>query len=97
MSERDLTTGKWFRINSQVEFDHVVRHGDLKQDFAAADVTKGSYDGPGRYRYLSYQQRCPRNCCNDTVHELLTAIAFAKELEDAMEELRVLHREAEWI
>jgi len=82
-----LTQGKWFRIKDEAEFDDIQRYGEYGRVFSSADVQKGSWCGPGKYMFLSYSQKCPRGCCYDDVHELLTPSEVVDEIESKIGDL----------
>lgn len=84
---RDLTSGTWFDIASEQEWKQVVAYGKKTGDFAPSRVRLGDYEGPGKYMLFRYTQRCPRNCCDDVVFELLSAPAVQREVRDEMREL----------
>lgn len=83
-----LTDGRWFDIKNEQEFNNVKRCGNLiyNPDWQSR-VQMGTYAGPGRYLLLSYQERCPRNCCYDSVYELLSAQQVVIESKEQMREL----------
>jgi hypothetical protein len=69
---RDLTSGKWLDIKTEAEFKQLLAYGRLDRMWFHARVQKGDWQGPGKYKLFQYTQRCPRNCCDDNVNELLT-------------------------
>jgi len=73
---KDLTSGTWFDIKTERDFDQILRYGRLDNTFYRARVQRGGWEGPGQYNLLQYTQRCPRNCCDDTVNELLSKRVF---------------------
>jgi hypothetical protein len=91
---RDLTRGTWFDIASEQEWKQVVAYGKKTGDFAASRVRLGDYEGPGKYMLFRYTQRCPRNCCDDTVYELLSASAVQRVVREEIQELAGVLKEA---
>lgn len=88
MSSKDIKNGKWFDVQNAEQHQNLKRCGSLEyREFFVSRVQMGTYTGPGRYLVLSYQQRCPRNCCYDSVHEV---IAACDVIQTAQEEIREL-------
>lgn len=65
-----------------------------------ARVRRYDWDGPGWYYVTVYQQRCPRNCCYDSVFHAESGrqradsirermVDFASELKDARSRQRM--------
>jgi hypothetical protein len=95
MSRRDIKDGKWFNVASKEQHTNLKTCGRLEYNsFWTSRVQIGEYLGPGRYMVLSYQQRCPRNCCDDSVHEVIPAANVVDMVKDEMRELADLLREA---
>lgn len=94
---RDIIDGKWFEITSQFDFDEILQYGDLGRDssWMSARVQKGKFVGSGKYMLLKYTQPCPKHCCRDKVHELLTQEEVASELKSKIDELTEILAEAE--
>ena len=83
-----LTEGRWFDVKNQKEHSSLKRYGKLEgNELWSARIQRGTYIGPGRYLLLSYEQRCPRNCCDDSVLELLTAQEVVDQCKEQMREL----------
>lgn len=90
-----LTDGRWFDVANEKEHANLAACGKLTYDSGNfARVQMGKYAGPGRYLLLSYQQRCPRNCCYDSVHEVLSAQEVVEETKEQMRELADLLKRA---
>lgn len=86
---RDLTSGKWLEIKTEAEFKQILAYGRLDTTFYHARVQKGDWQGPGKYKLFQYTQRCPRNCCDDNVNELLTEKEVIEEVKQQVEDLVV--------
>ena len=84
---RDLTSGKWFDLKTEKEFTQILRYGRMDSDFYFARVQIGKWQGPGKYKLFQYSQRCPRNCCDDNVNELLTEKEVAELVNEQIVEL----------
>ena len=69
---RDLTSGQWFELLTEQQFNIIRTYGRYDTTFYHARVQIGKWQGPGKYKLFRYTQRCPRNCCDDNVNELLT-------------------------
>ena len=82
---RDLMHGTWHRISSKADFDSVQ---------SGCRVKRGTYSGPGKYWEMVYQKRCPRNCCYDSVSEMLSAKEVLEECKEAAVSLANMMREA---
>lgn len=92
---RDLTNGKWFDVLTQKQHQNLKRCGRLEYDDRyTSRVQKGTYTGPGRYMVLSYEQRCPRGCCYDSVHEVVSASTIVEEVRQEITNLASILREA---
>lgn len=88
---RDIRRGKWFDIINEEQFKNLKQCGRLEYNsFWTARVQIGTYNGPGRYMVLSYQQRCPRNCCYDSVHEVMSVADVVDIIKEEMKELAEL-------
>lgn len=70
---RDILEGRWIELKTEAEFNEC---------FDRALVRKGEFNGPGTYKILAYDQRCPRNCCYDDVIEVVSAKQVVDELEE---------------
>lgn len=90
-----LTDGTWHEVKNEQEFNNVKRCGRLtyNPDWQAR-VQIGTYAGPGKYLLLSYQERCPRNCCYDSVYEVLSAQQVVTEAKEQMREFAELLKRA---
>lgn len=88
MSQR-LQDGTWFTLLTAEQHAHTKRFGrpDAKDWLSSARVQIGTWVGPGRYLVLQYTQRCPRNCCNDSVCELIPAAEVLERVRQEMIEL----------
>jgi hypothetical protein len=94
---RRLQNGRWFDVTTPAQHDCLKRFGQLappKPNLWSARVQMGAWVGPGRYMLLSYTQRCPRNCCDDSVHEVLTAEEVVAAVREDMQELANVLKEA---
>ncbi len=95
MSRRNLVDGKWFTVQNEQQHENLKSCGRLTYDsFWSARVRIGKYQGPGRYLVLSYQQRCPRNCCDDSVCEVIPAADITDMAKEKIKELVDLIKEA---
>lgn len=93
--KRDILQGRWWNIQSQNEFDLVLKYGQLTKFWEyTVRVHRGDYIGPGKYLLLRYSQRCPRNCCYDSVYELLSSRDVVEECKDKMGDLANLLKKA---
>lgn len=88
---RNLTEGNWYTFATEKEFDNFLRYGKIAPrdttDGHFARVQKGKYTGPGKYMVFTYTQRCPRNCCDDFVRELVPANDIAELVREEMRSL----------
>lgn len=84
---RNISNGSWFNIKTEAEHKQLKAYGSLTTAYSQSRVQMGTFEGPGRYYLLSYSQRCPRGCCYDDVHELLSASDTAIEVREAMRDL----------
>jgi hypothetical protein len=92
--KRDIKRGTWFKVESEAQHKNLKACGKLEYDsFWTSRVQIGTYDGPGWYKVLSYQQKCPRGCCYDSVHEVIPAADVENEIKDEMKELAWLLKE----
>jgi hypothetical protein len=92
---RKLKNGRWFKVDSEVQHKNLKTCGKLEYDsFWTSRVQIGTYSGPGWYMVLSYQQKCPRGCCYDSVHEVIPASEVADEVRDEIRELASMLKEA---
>lgn len=92
MSNRKLTEGRWFNIETAEQYESLLVYGrpDISDRNLRTRVQIGSgFSGPGRYMLCQYKQRCPRNCCDDTVNDVLTA---DEVILAAIDEVRALTR-----
>ncbi len=84
MTRQDIADGCWVDIGSELDFK---KHKNGRCNY-------GEYNGPGKYRLLQYQQRCPRGCCYDDVVELVSATDIIKEIREKIIELSYIMKEA---
>lgn len=93
--EKSLENGRWFRVESEEEFDKILTHGTQNPDSSwEADIKKGYYVGPGLYMLFKYSQRCSRNCCYDSVYELVPANEIVDMVKDEMIKLSEILKKA---
>lgn len=87
--KRDITEGEWIVIRSEYEHGKILSYGklDAKNTDNFARVQIGKFTGPGYYLILSYQERCPRNCCYDSVREIIDSKGVALEVKEKITEL----------
>lgn len=79
MQKRLIRNGEWIEAADEKEFR------------AAQDGFDGSlatWAGPGRYLRLTYQERCPRGCCCESVVELIHVDQVEQEARWEIEDLR---------
>jgi hypothetical protein len=82
-----LTSGRWFTLTVAHQHANLKAFGRPtipKFSGGSARVQRGEWAGPGRYLLLSYTQRCPRNCCDDAVFEVLSAADVAALAREAI-------------
>lgn len=92
---QQLTDGRWVYAQTEQQFNNLRRCGKLTHDsMSAASVQKGTFVGPGRYLLLEYEERCPRNCCELGVFELLSAQEVIEETKEQMREFAELLKTA---
>jgi hypothetical protein len=95
---KSVKDGRWFKAATPAEHDALKKYGtaevSLRQLRTPARVQIGKYEGPGWYMLLSYAQRCPRNCCDDTVHEVVPAADVAQAAADDMRSLAQVLKDA---
>lgn len=84
MARRDILDGTWKKFQYKKEHDAEM----------GGRVNQSEWKGPGSYYKLTYQQRCPRNCCYDDVCEMLTADEVKNEVIEKMKDCAILLREA---
>lgn len=90
-----LTSGQWQEIQTPEEHASLLAHGTIRGAWGSwANVQRGDFGGPGKYLLICYYQRCPRNCCDDLVRELLPASEVATAVREEMRELAQLLKEA---
>jgi hypothetical protein len=88
MSTRHLTEGRWFAVQNAKQHANLAARGNLEgTGYSWGRVQKGKYAGHGQYILLSYEQRCPRNCCDDHVFEVLSAAEVVEECREQMVDL----------
>lgn len=93
--DRDILSGQWFDIKSQDDFDTIRKYGGISpHSYLPARCQIGDYIGPGKYLLLRYSQRCPRNCCYDSVYELLSSKDVVEECKDKIGDLANLLKKA---
>ncbi len=91
----DLKKGRWFRVTSEEQHKRLKSHGTLDEKSSwTADIQKGKYVGPGLYMVLNYSQRCPRNCCYDSVYEVVPSSEVAEMVKAEMIELAEILKRA---
>lgn len=95
MSDK-LTSGQWFTLATKDQHDRVKKYGrtDPPSGWSMARVQKGTWEGPGRYMLLTYQQSCPRGCCMDDVCELIPAADVARLVREEIRELAAVLKQA---
>lgn len=91
-------SGNWFTIQDEAQFNNLKAYGSVAakrngRDFFAR-VQRGEYTGPGKYMLLQYSQRCPRNCCDDAVNEVLSASDVQEYAKEQIIELAKILKEA---
>lgn len=91
-----IRRGRWFQVQTEEEHTWLKRFGLLAdcQDRTAARVQKGEWEGPGKYLRMSYQQKCPRGCCYDSVNKVLSANDVASAVKEEMRALAQILKEA---
>lgn len=73
----------------------MLKYGQLTKFWEyTVRVHRGDYIGPGKYLCLDYIERCPRNCCNNTVRELISSKDVTEECKEQMCELAKLLKKA---
>ena len=77
----------WVKINSRETFDKLQR-------LQSSRCKRGDYSGPGLYATFCYQERCPRNCCYDSVIEMLDAKTVISLVKEKMIELAEILKKA---
>jgi hypothetical protein len=82
---RNIREGRWQHFPSESEYMQCRRR---------ARVQIGRYAGPGRYFVLRYEERCPRNCCDESVIEILTHDEVAVEVREEIIKLARILRAA---
>lgn len=65
-----------------------------RQKYFGGRVQKAQWTGPGWYYLFKYIQRCPRNCCDDMVFEIVSASEWASTIADEMKVLSAKLKEA---
>lgn len=92
---KNLRFGKWFEVKTLKEHENLKKCGSLQyNEHGFARVQRGDYVGPGRYMLLQYDQRCPRNCCYDNVHEVIPAKHVASIIASEIRELAEILKQA---
>lgn len=94
---RRVQNGKWFYVATEEQHKSLKRYGKVvppKPDIWSACVQIGEWVGPGKYMLMSYTQRCPRNCCDDSVFEVLTVNEVIELVRDEMRELAYVLKQA---
>lgn len=91
-----LQRGRWFDVATKEQHECLKRYGTLTVPSMpwGARVQIGTWTGPGRYMLLSYTQRCPRNCCDDDVYEVLSADEVVEVVRGEMRELAGILKQA---
>lgn len=92
MAHSKLQSGRWHKVTTSEEHTQLLQWGQIKPPRSAVErisarVQKGKYCGPGKYLELTYYQRCPRNCCDDFVREVLPASTVIDEIKNEMRTL----------
>lgn len=96
--KQNLNNGCWFKITNESEHKMLKKFGNLDNRYnIGARVQIGTFVGPGKYLVLQYQQRCPRNCCYDSVVEVLTSQEVIDQVKSEIIDLANLLREARTI
>lgn len=81
------TSGTWEFLKTKDEIKIV-------EGYENADVVRGTWSGVGWY-YLTWgSQRCPRNCCYDTVLEYESAADHAEAVRQHIQEMAAHLRES---
>lgn len=94
MSDK-LTDVRWVYIVNAKQYETLLAYGDFKPNMGGfARVQRGDFSGPGRYLELTYSERCPRNCCDDFVRELVSADEVVRLVKEEMRELANVLKEA---
>lgn len=83
-----LTDGRWETFNTEQEVKQRCSHPTFYR------VQHIDWAGPGRYYVRTYRQRCPRNCCYESVISIMPKNKRAEELVTAIRELAGELREA---
>ena len=92
---RDLKDGRWFRVESEEQHKKLKSHGTLDPKSTwTTDVQKGEYVGPGLYMVLRYSQRCPRNCCYESVYKVVPATEVADMAKEEIIKLAEILKKA---
>lgn len=72
------TDGKWQRFASKAEMEAASKE---------YDVWRWEFTEPGWYYVTTGSQRCPRNCCYDSVIKMVKADDRAREVAEGMTQL----------
>jgi hypothetical protein len=95
---RKIQNGRWFTVETKGQHDCLKAYGKTVKSANSSDhfarVQKGAWAGPGKYMLLSYEQRCPRGCCYDSVYEVLSAADVADDAKDQMRDLAGILKQA---
>jgi len=93
---RDILDGCWYDVKTFGQHEAIKEYGN-RWDYTGyktmSRVQIGNWQGEGRYLLLTYQQRCPRNCCYDNVHELISTKEVREEIKDQMKQLASVLKE----
>lgn len=93
----DIREARWFDVRTAAEHANLKQFGRPEPPTGIrvpARVQMGTWTGPGRYFVLSYTQRCPRNCCDDSVFEVIAACDVAQMVREVIREYAAVLREA---
>lgn len=87
--KRDILNGLWCELTSKEQFAVLRCYGRLEKPALApmARIERGKWSGPGRYLLLTYEKRCPRNCCWDLVRELRSDAEVIAECRQKIRDL----------
>lgn len=84
-----LENGKWFKVENEKQHTNLKLYKTLECDesYFRSDIQIGDYKGAGWYLVVSYQQKCPRGCCYDTVCKTIPANEVVEMIEEEIEKL----------
>jgi hypothetical protein len=91
----DLLSGRWHEVASEDEFNNLLTyattHPDERDKCDRGVVSKGTYDGPGKYLVMSYSQPCPKGCCHDWGYQALSQLDVRIEAREQVDKWLLLY------